>query len=98
MFNRLEVKQVRNNIKSGGLGHREIDEVAIATKFKVEMQGKYYHGDTPGHVALSLSGFLSRYLYAGCPWAKRMVNAGDLTTWVDAMKQVVPLETLFSKE
>ena len=98
MFNRLEVKQVRNNIKNDGLGYRENDEVAIATKFKAEMQRKYYHGDTPGHVDLSLYGFLSGYLYADCPWAKRMVNAGDLTAWVDAITQVVPLETLFSKE
>ena len=62
MFNRLEAKQACNNIKNVGLGHREIDEVAIATKFKAEMQGKYYHGDTSGHVDLSLYGFLSGYL------------------------------------
>ena len=65
--------------------------------FKAEMQGKYYHGDTFGHVDLSLYGFLSRYLYADCPWAKRMVNAGDLTAWVDTMKKVAPLESLSSK-
>ncbi|MEL7520650.1 MAG: hypothetical protein AAGJ80_03325, partial [Cyanobacteria bacterium J06553_1] len=50
-------------------------------------------------VATSISGSLKKkeYLYADCPWTKRMVNAGDLTAWVDAMKQVVPLEAFCSK-
>lgn len=97
MLKRMEQKQARHNIKTTGLGHREGDEVAIARDFKASMGGNFYHGDTPGHVDLSLYGFLAGYLYADCPIAANMINNAGLETWVAAMKTVVPLEALFGE-
>jgi hypothetical protein len=96
---RLEEGQGKNNIANSGLGHKEIQELDFARDFKTAMKGnKFFQGnDAPGHVDLSFYGFLAGYLYANCKMASDLVEQAELGSWVDAMKELVPLESLFPK-
>ncbi|MFT4703602.1 MAG: hypothetical protein ACI81R_001294 [Bradymonadia bacterium] len=94
---RMERGQARRNIALLGLGHAESDEVVIAKDFKAAMTGRFFAGDAPGHVDLSLYGLMAGYLYAECPIAARMVAGADLGAWVESMDTVVPLAGLFRR-
>jgi hypothetical protein len=96
----LEIGQGKNNIANSGLGHKEIQELDFAKDFKTAMKGnKFFESnEAPGHVDLSFYGFLAGFLYADCKIATDLVEQADLGSWVDAMKELVPLESLFPKE
>ncbi|MGF1741360.1 hypothetical protein L4C34_09830 [Vibrio profundum] len=91
----MERKQAHHNIKTTGLGHREGDEVRVARDFKSSMRGQFHAGDAPGHVDLSLYGFLAGYLHGDCKIVHNMIEKAGLEKWVADMKRVVPLEKLF---
>jgi hypothetical protein len=96
---RLETGQGKFNIANSGLGHKEIQELDFAKDFKAGMNGnKFFLGnDAPGHVDLSFYGLMAGFLYADCDIANDLMEQADLGAWVDAMKEVVPLESLFPK-
>jgi hypothetical protein len=59
------------------------------------MKGVCFHGDKPGHVDLSFCGFLAGCLYSETSLSQKMIEEADLGAWLEAMKTVVPLSSLF---
>lgn len=60
---KLEEEQGRRNIEKGGLGHVDKHPVDFAQEFKAAFKGTFFHGDKPGHIDLSVYGFLANLLY-----------------------------------
>jgi len=56
----------------------------------------FFAGETVGSVDVSFYGMLAGFLFAQCEISQCMIEGADSSDWVECMKKIAPLTSLFA--